>query len=208
VPIPTLIPIEFAYKILDAYPDFPSKGSPGSPPLPPNFRPGLPYGAQFRRAASYFGDAQWIAARRYTCQTWAKAGLDAYCYRFNTDVAGLPAELGATHFQEVAFVFHNTDGLGYAVNPFQDMSESYFDLATLMSSSWASFIHDLDPNSWRARGQWKNKRTPLWPKYNSRNPQDIVWDANFTGLAVVEKDNFRASSISLIISHFADIYDL
>jgi len=58
-------------------------------------------------------------------------GLDAYCYRFNTIPNGLPwfvggmsntdekygnallTEKSVTHFQEVAFVFDNVDGLGY-----------------------------------------------------------------------------------------------
>jgi carboxylesterase type B len=205
-PVPAPVPSSFATKILDAYPDIPSQGIPGSPPLPIEFRPGSPQGAQFRRSSAYYGDAAFIAARRYTCQIWAKAELNAYCYRFNTLPAGLPNIIGVTHFQEVAFVFDNTDGLGYGLNPFQGKPQSYIDLAKLMSSSWSSFIHDLDPNSWRSR--WTRSGTPLWPKYKLRNPQNIVWDANVTALAAIEKDDFRSAGIALVYNNFANIYNI
>lgn len=76
-------------------------------------RPGMPFGAQFRRSASYFGDQVFIANRRKTCETWAAANVPAYCYRFNAIPAGLPPQIGVTHFQEVSFVFLNLEGIGY-----------------------------------------------------------------------------------------------
>lgn len=53
-----------------------------------------------------------IANRRGDCQTWATNGIPTYCYRFNTIPAGLDWTTGVTHFQEVAFVFDSTGGLG------------------------------------------------------------------------------------------------
>lgn len=205
-PVPAPVPSSFATKILEAYPDIPSQGIPGPPLLPPDYRPGPPFGAQFRRSSAYYGDAVFIASRRYTCQTWAKAGINAYCYRFNTLPTGLPPFIGVTHFQEVAWVFDNTAGLGYDVNPFAGQPQSYVELATLMSSSWASFIAELDPNSWRK--SWSRKGTPEWPKYKGKAPQDIVFDANVTALAALEADDWRAKGISLISQNFATVYNV
>ena len=103
-----------------------------------------------------------------------------------------------THFPEVAFVFDNTEGYGYGVSPdpFANEPPSYFALAKLMSRSWASFIHELDPNAFRAN----DTETPLWPVYDNADPQDFVWDANVTELAYPEPDTFRADGISTIIS--------
>ena len=139
-----------------------------------------------------------IAFRRFQCQTWAAGGTPAYCYRFNTRPNGLTLETGVTHFQEVAFVFDNTEGYGYDVSPdpFANEPSSYFALAKLMSRSWASFIHELDPNAFRAN----DTETPLWPVYDNADPQDFVWDANVTELAYPEPDTFRADGISTIIS--------
>lgn len=101
------IPPSLAQQFLKAYPDIPSQGIPGSPPLgplPPNFRFGAPEGPQFRRAAAYTGDEVFIANRRLTCETWAAAGVPAYSYRFNVIPAGLQF---VDHFQEVSSVFYN-----------------------------------------------------------------------------------------------------
>ena len=54
-------------------------------------------------------------------------------------------------------------------NPFRGMPENYFSLAKLMSNSWASFIHDLDPNGLRLN----NTTTPQWPVYDNADPTDL-----------------------------------
>jgi len=66
-----------------------------------------------------------------------------------------------------------------------------------MSSSWASFIHDLDPNNFTGR----HAGTPDWPVYDNSNPQDFVWDANVTALAYSEPDTYRQSGIQYILDH-------
>lgn len=77
--------------------------------------------------------------------------MNTYSYHFNVLVNGLDAEMGAAHFQEVAFVFHNVDGLGYdnvvAENPFEGMPETFNELADVMSRMWVSFIATTDPNN-------------------------------------------------------------
>jgi len=172
--------------------------------LGPTARPGTPYGAQFRRSASYYGDAVFIAARRLTCQTWAAAGVPAYCYRFNAITADVTPVIAVTHFQEVAFVFDNTMGVGYPplnVNPFANKSESYLSLAKFMDSSWISFVHDLDPNAWR--DVWKGNES-MWPKYEVGNPMNIVFDANVSSYA--EMDTWRAEGITLINDNNVGVY--
>ncbi|KAI0728491.1 carboxyesterase [Fomitopsis betulina] len=181
--------------ILNAYPDDPCEGIPVDLGCT---RLNNSYGLEYRRTSAYAGDATFIAARRYQCQTWTAGGNAAYCYRFNTRPNGLSIYAGVDHFQEVSFVFDNTEGYGYDVtpNPFGGVPESYYQLAKLMSSSWASFINSLDPNTFRA----DDTATPLWPVYDNNNPRDIVWDANVTGLAWVEADTFRADGINAILS--------
>ncbi|PSK43981.1 hypothetical protein B9Z65_1698 [Elsinoe australis] len=185
-------------QLLEAYPNDPTFGIPSSESLGGNVTLGPPYGAQYRRSAAYFGDVTFIAGRRLTCQTWAAADIDAYCYRFNAIPAGINWPTQVTHFQEVAFVFNNLQGLGYAIPPFQNKSEAYTRLSDLMSNSWASFVYDLNPNNWTGRADYDAED---WPRYSTDNPQDFVFDANVTSYA--EPDTFRARGIEIINSNNA-----
>lgn len=65
-----------------------------------------------------------------------------------------------------------------------------------MSKSWASFISSGSPNGWNGRPTG----TAAWPVYNSATPQDMLFDANITGLAVPEADTYRQEGIALINS--------
>jgi carboxylesterase type B len=79
----------------------------------------LPYKAQFVRAARYAGDALFITGQRYTCELWSQYGVPCYSYRFNTIPSATdPLYLGATHFEDVAFVFDNVQGQGMPSNAF------------------------------------------------------------------------------------------
>jgi acetylcholinesterase len=89
-------------------------------------------------------------------------------------------------------VFDNVDGLGYSINPFANRSESYTELSSLMSKSWASFVYDLDPNGWVGR----DPHVPPWPAYSVENPMSIVWEANVT--SHTEPDTFRADGINIL----------
>ncbi|KAF9739094.1 hypothetical protein PMIN06_007923 [Paraphaeosphaeria minitans] len=194
---------ELADHILEAYPDDLSVNVLADLG---DTRPGGSYGEQFRRSASYFGDYTFIAHRRKTCETWAAAGLSAYCYRFNAIPAGVPPQMGVTHFQEVAFVFNNIVGNGYlptAMPPFQGKGQSYIDLAKLMDSSWISFFHDQDPNSWKKSAAWSGKEED-WPVYDLEHPQDFVFDANVTSHA--EADTYRKEGMALINEHNLDVF--
>lgn len=198
------VPPAFATQLLLAYPDDPSVNVIANLGLS---RPGPPFGAQFRRSASYYGDSVFIAPRRLTCQTWASAGVPAYCYRFNARPAGLPPVIGVTHFQEVAFVFLNLEGVGYApiaVPPFTNKTQSYTQLGRFMNSNWVSFVHDLDPNKWREEeGVWDGEEA-MWPVYEVEDPRDFVFDANVTSF--VEEDTWRKEGMELINAHNLDVY--
>lgn len=87
------LPGFFADEILEAYPNIPDEGIPGAGELGNETLSGA-YGTQYRRTAAYAGDEVFIANRRLTCQTWAGAGVPAYCYRFNAIPAGILPEIG------------------------------------------------------------------------------------------------------------------
>jgi carboxylesterase type B len=198
---PVILTPAQAAQVLKAYPQNATDYPPMN--LPPSYVPGPGLGAESRRSDAYYGDVTMIAPRRKTCQTWAKAKVPAYCYRFNTIPHGVPSFVGATHFQEVAFVFDNTMGMGYGYpgvsqNPFEGEPEGYFELADAMSGAWASFIHDGMPGA-------------FWPKYKvNTHPGDVgqnwVFDANVTGLGLVEEDSWRKEGIQLIGEWDADVY--
>jgi len=198
------VPPSLANEFLTAYPDNPAVEVVASMG---NAEDGPPFGAQFRRSASYWGDYIMIANRRLACETWASARLPTFCYRFNAIPAGLPFQIGVTHFQEVAFVFYNIMGVGYtpaAEPPFTGKGANYIRLSQFMDSCWISFVHDLDPNVWRLiSGNWIGPEA-FWPSYNLANPQVIVFDANVS--SYVEPDTFRAEGIQLIIQNNPGVY--
>ena len=133
------------------------------------------------------------ANRRRQCEAWAETSTTAYCYRFNMRAADVPILSGATHFEEVSFVFNNIAGLGYHYGkPFAGMPESYIQLSDLMTSMWASFIHDLDPNSGIKDSDVR------WQAYGKDQPVDLVFDANVT--SYMEPDTWRQEGIDYINS--------
>lgn len=101
-------------------------------------------------------------------------------------------------------MFLNFDGLGYngvngfAGNPFAGKPERYKDLVYLTASSWASFVTDLDPNSFRKENKGVAGGTERWPVYAAKDPMDYVFDANVSIYA--EPDTFRREGIALINS--------
>jgi carboxylesterase type B len=194
------IPASLAPSALAAYPDeptyyIPSPATVGNASIPSFFG-----NNQWRRSAAYWGDAIGVANRRAACEAWAAAGVPAYCFRFNTIVANTPAYIGATHFEDMSYVFDNTQGLGFKDNPFAGLPPANFDLAHLMSGSWASFAYDLDVNAFEGRYPSAVK----WPQYETGNPQDIVWDATVDGLTFTETDDYRKEGIKWINDHALD----
>ena len=177
------------------YPDIPAIGIPATLISPPT---STVLGLQYKRQAAFSGDWLMIGTRRASCESWSNYSVPAYCYRFNVLVAGLPAEIGSTHFQEVAFVFDNIHGYGYvldAINPFTNEPPTYTKLAKIMSRMWVSFVVNLNPNKHGIPG------VPSWPGYDINDglgAQDMVFDANVSTLAYPERDTFRAEGIAFI----------
>ncbi|KAL4758095.1 Alpha/Beta hydrolase protein [Aspergillus foveolatus] len=183
-------PPAIAKEILDLYPDDPSQGIPeflGNQRVPSK-------GWQWRRTSAYAGDYSMHANRRRQTEVWAEHGIPAYAYRFNMRSGNADWIGGAQHFEEVAFVFRNFEGLGYHYGlPFEGMPERYKELSTLMASMWASFIVDLDPNS-------GVESEVYWEMYGANEPVDIVFDANVTGLGYIEDDTWRKEGIDFLNS--------
>lgn len=166
------------------YPDDPAVG------IPPSYtgRPeAYPFGLQWKRVAAFAGDFQQHAGRRLLAETYAGAGLDVYSYIWNVYVNGIPAIRGATHFQEVAFVFNDVSS-----SEFDGKPETFVQLADLMSKMWVHFMHDAEPNYDDAYN------ATTWPKYTLDQPDNIVFDVNRTGLTYVEKDDYRKNEIAYL----------
>ncbi|KAL6238341.1 hypothetical protein BDW75DRAFT_237440 [Aspergillus navahoensis] len=183
-------PPAIAQKILALYPDDPSQGIPEF--LADQRVPSK--GWQWRRTSAYAGDYSMHANRRRQTEVWAQHGIPTYAYRFNMRSGNVDWIGGAEHFEEVAFVFRNFEGLGYHYGlPFDGMPETYKELSTLMASMWASFIVDLDPNT-------GVESEVYWEKYGADEPVDIVFDANVTGLGYLEDDTWRKEGIDFLNS--------
>ncbi|KAJ5651831.1 hypothetical protein N7507_009257 [Penicillium longicatenatum] len=181
-------PPSVANEILNLYPDVPSLGIPaflGNERVPS-------MGWEWRRTSAFAGDFTMHANRRRQCEAWAETSTSAYCYRFNVHAADTSLIVGATHFEEVAFVFNNVDGLGYHYGkPFAGVPQSYYDLSLVMTSMWASFIHDLDPNPGNVNA------SVHWSAY-SDSPVDLFFDANAT--SHMEADTWRKEPIDYLNS--------
>ncbi|PSS00666.1 triacylglycerol lipase [Coniella lustricola] len=186
---------ETAATIAILYPDIPGVGIPAT-------LDGRPTGAdaylghQWKRSAAFSGDLVQHAPRRLISQTYARFNVSSWSYVFNVLVHGLsPVADGATHFQEVAFVFDNTQGLGYdtvvAQDPFEGEPETFDELAKIMSSMWVSFVVEGDPNC-------SGATDVHWPVYTLDEPYNILFDVNITGLVRAEPDDYRAAQIQYL----------
>lgn len=168
---------------------------PALPFLGPDYTcPASPYGLLWQGVATYAGDATFTANRRLSCATWAAAGLDAYCYRFNAIQNGEGPFTGVTHASDVAFVFNDTLGVGEPeigrALPFEGMNQSYYNLADLMNGGWISFVSVQNPNLWPGRECTQKAlgvAAPPWPKYAAAAtgvaPQIYVFNGNTSCVA-------------------------
>lgn len=147
--------ISTAQTIAALYPDIPAIGIPATLPGRPT-GPLASLGVQYKRASAYGGDLAMHAPRRLASQSWAAQNVSSWSYHFNVVPNGVTPATGATHFQEVAFVFDNILGQGYnnsvAVDPFANKPPRYDRLASIMSRMWASFIVDGNPNGNNSNG--------------------------------------------------------
>jgi carboxylesterase type B len=143
-------------------------------------------------------------SRRRASLAFAKQGLPSWSFRFDVVLPGLPGFIGATHFQEVAFVFDNILGTGYETNPFANSTETLVALAKTMSTAWVNFITGQDPNGPDGLGL---PGGATWPAYNGSAGggvgQNLVWTDKGS---FVEMDSWRAEGINFYIEDSLGVF--
>ncbi|KAF7595513.1 hypothetical protein BBP40_005849 [Aspergillus hancockii] len=162
--------------------------------------PSSKYGSLYGHSTFYIGDYLVNAPRRYSTQMWAEHGVPVYSYRFNVVPNGIsPQVLGAAHFQEVAFVFGNSDGVGYTLNPLSSsvpqIESQLRNVSHLMARMWLSFATTLSPNN----HQLTNVNVQ-WPIYQDSEANLVFSLWNTT----VELDTWRSGIIQRIIDAFGE----
>ncbi|RII16374.1 hypothetical protein CUC08_Gglean002812 [Alternaria sp. MG1] len=155
------------------------------------------YGNLYGRAALFRGDQLFIAPRRFSTKMWAKFGIPAFSYRFDTVPSGVsPETLGAAHFADIPFVFLNVDGVGHEFNFLASnvttSRDEYLELSKRMSLMWLSFVNELSPNA-----RFALDSGLIWPAYTNRSATNMVFRKH--GLSL-EDDTWRASAISRLNS--------
>ncbi|KAI3529833.1 carboxylesterase [Colletotrichum abscissum] len=180
------------------YPDIPRLGTPATLRGRPSGAQAN-FGAMWKRVNAFAGDRAQHGPRRFFARNWAgpRGNQSVYSYNFNVLVNGMTPAEGVNHFQEVAFVFNNTGGLGYetavAVNPFEGKPETFKALAEIMSRMWVGFITKGDPNANAGATGVK------WPRYDVENPEIMGFDVNVTDLVHVQPDTYRAEAVEYLI---------
>jgi carboxylesterase type B len=140
-------------------------------------------------------------ARRRANLAWSAHGVESYSYRFDVQVYG-NSLIGSTHFHEVAFVFNNLNGYGYATNPFGGDDAEYIAQATALSNTmnkaWINFFVGQDPNP-------GNATNAAWPSYGVDGGlgQNIVFDLES---AHVERDDHREEGINWFIENALTVF--
>jgi len=173
------------------YPDIPNIGIPATLPG----RPDASLGLQFKRSSALATDTSMMAPRRFATEMFAKYDVPVYSYRFNVVVNGGSYQYGVPHFQEVAFVFYNTEGYGYPQNgnpnPLGGPNrETYIRVAKQMTRMWISFANFGDPN------MQLGVESEHWPVYTLDDPQNFVFEQNVSSHP--EPDTFRAEGIKYL----------
>ncbi|KAK0389867.1 hypothetical protein NLU13_3440 [Sarocladium strictum] len=192
-------------ELMYVYPNIQRVGIPSLDMWPHVIQPGDVYaetlGLQFRRGAAFFGDLWMQYGRRRANLAWSEHGVKSYSYRFDVQVHG-NSLIGSTHFHEVAFVFNNLNGLGYAVNPFGGDDAEYTakakKLSGLMNKAWINFFVDQDPNGGGVGS---------WPVYDADAGgglgQNIVFDLEG---AHPEWDDYRAEGMHWFIKNALAVF--
>ncbi|KDN64859.1 putative carboxylesterase [Colletotrichum sublineola] len=198
---------ELVKEAMALYPNDQAVGIPSLKTWPHIIQPGediaVALGLQTRRAAAFFGDMYMAFLRRRANAVWAKNGVPSFAYRFDVTVNGVPEFVGATHFQEVAFVFDNVNGLGYATNPFGGNDTTYtakaVALAKTISTAWVNFFVSLDPNGAPGLGEW--------PVYDTKGEAGVGSDVVF-GIdgPVVETDDWRKEGMDWMMEYALGIF--
>ncbi|GFF30012.1 lipase 4 [Aspergillus lentulus] len=195
-------------ELLALYPDDPTQGCPygtGSERF-------ASQGWMYKRGAAIAGDIFVHAGRRGLVEYYAQKNnakhkhqqKPVYSYRFDQPpwngvlelIATVPP-VYSTHYAELIFVFNNpSQKLSNYIGPYP----SFHQLSEFMSRSWASFVHDLDPNGHAVDG------APYWPRYEQSKPQNIVFrtvDRSNGSGSYVEEDTYRKDQLKWWNAHWS-----
>lgn len=191
----------------------------GNPMFQPPYQPPFPvsfedYGLGFRRVSAIIGDIMFNGPSRKAAENWASKDLTAYAYRWNLFLNDTPAQLGATHAQELRWNFNNDQTNFMSLSPQQQNQTltSLFNrdglyrnhrgeavtMAEIISKQWISFITTLNPNNHHIYG------IPEWPSYgNKYQPKrNYVYDWRSVS---TENDNYRKEAIEYISTLVDDL---
>ncbi|KAG6221519.1 hypothetical protein E4U26_005903 [Claviceps purpurea] len=195
-------------EVLYLYPNIQSVGNPSLQTMPHLLQAGDEYtqevGLQRRRVNAFIGDMFFGYLRRRANLAWSRHGIPSFAYRFDVCPHGVPDTLGASHFQEVAFVLHNLNGEGYETNPFGGNDTQYTKkaraLATTMCAQLINFIVHQDPSG--PYGSENEPANTTWPVFN---PQDGGGSGRGMVLRLdgpsVELDDVRAAAFNWFIEN-------
>ncbi|KAH6688460.1 Alpha/Beta hydrolase protein [Plectosphaerella plurivora] len=156
--------------------------------------PGPEFGAMYGKATLWMGDFMFTAGRRETNQAWADKGVPSYGFLFDTGIAGFdPTTLGSAHFSEIPYTFGNTEGRGWAADPFPSDPtgrEKHLRLVNIMTSMWISFVVSHSPNAHKVPGFDVD-----WPVYDNTSP--VIMHFNTTNGPGTYADTWRTEAMDL-----------
>ena len=92
----------------------------------------------------------------------AAGGAPVYLYLFAFESNALGGLFKSSHALEIPFVFNNPD-----IAPFTGQGDDRYELAATMSSAWANFARNGDPNG---------EGIPAWPKYHSAERPTMIFN--------------------------------
>ncbi|KAF4451362.1 hypothetical protein F53441_5628 [Fusarium austroafricanum] len=197
-------------ELMELYPNDQRVGIPSLEAWPHVIKPGDEYakqfGLQYRRANAISGDYAMQYQRRRANKAWATHGTPSYAYRFNIRPNNVPPRAGVGHFQEVAFVFYNLNGDGYATNPFGGNgtypAESKA-MAKTISTAWINFVTGLDPNGGSGSELFDGEEWPVFELSDRPDGKGVVFNLNGTH---VEVDDRRSRGMNWMADHALPVF--
>ncbi|KAF7984173.1 hypothetical protein HWV62_16852 [Athelia sp. TMB] len=166
-------------KINELYPSDPADGSPYRPL---NATPSDPFfSLQYKRAASFFGDAFFQAPRRSALGAFRTHSpqTPVYAYLFTQAPPGGPSAYGVGHTDDDAFLFGDTtSGL---------FTDEEVDFIQIFRAQLVAFVVGLNPNG---------QGLPRWPLYGVGKEMLQLQVGNTT----IVEDTYREEAMTYIIS--------
>ncbi|KAF7973624.1 hypothetical protein HWV62_14808 [Athelia sp. TMB] len=159
---------------------YPSDPADGSPYRPTNASDPF-YALQYKRAASFFGDAFFEAPRRNALSAFRTHSPQTpiYAYLITQTPPGTPAEYGVPHTSDNTYLFGDTTS--------GEFTAEEVEFIETFRAQLVAFVVGLDPNG---------QGLPSWPLYGKGKEMLQLQVGNTT----VVEDNFREEAIAYIIS--------